>query len=179
MTSTRSSLRPFFRLASLFTASAVLVTATVVACSSSAPATTETHEPNPTAARVPIKDVAWKDMTKPERGAYMRDVVTPQMKAAFVAFDAKYANDFGCATCHGAGVADHSFKMPNPDIFVLKATHEEMAVIAQQKPEWMKFMVEQVKPKMADLLGVPAWDPEKHPDGFGCHACHTVEGHHE
>jgi len=39
----------------------------------------------------------------------------------------------------------------------------------------MDFMMQKVKPKMAELLGMPEYD-EEHPDGFGCQFCHTFEG---
>ncbi|MFO0751384.1 MAG: hypothetical protein U1F43_37805 [Myxococcota bacterium] len=139
------------------------------ACSSTPP--TETHEAAVT--KEPIKDIAWKDMTKPQRGAYMKDVVMPTMKEMFVAFDPKFA-DMNCATCHGVkAVEDHSFKMPTAEIYVLPSGPDAFQKLMSEKPTWMPFMMK-VAPKMAELLGVTPFDPKDHPDGFGCHNCHTV-----
>lgn len=115
-------------------------------------------------------------MTKEQRGKYMRAVVMPKMKEIFTAFDAKEFEKVNCATCHGAGVKEGSFKMPNPDIFVLPATMPEFEALGKQKPEWMKFMATQVKPEMAKLLGMPEFDPKNpQPGTFGCSSCHTMK----
>lgn len=158
------------RFLSLFIPSSLVVAAALAACSSTGPAP-EAHE---AATKQPIKDIAWKDMSKQERGSYMKDVVMPAMKPLFVAFDAKYA-DMNCTTCHGkAAVEDHSFKMPNPEILPLPTTHEGFEKLGAEKGAMMKFMGEQVKPKMAELLGLPQWEPTRQ-DGFGCYACHTMQ----
>ena len=141
------------------------------ACSSTGPAA---EVPGPSIVKEPIKDVAWKDMSKPERGAYMKNVVMPAMKPMFVAFDPKY-DEFTCATCHSkASIADHSFAMPNPDILPLPTTHEGFEALGKEKGAWMKFMGEEVKPKMAELLGLPQWEPNN-PTGFGCYGCHAMQ----
>ena len=69
-----------------------------------------------TPVAAPAAPVAWKDMNAEQRGIYMKDVVLPKSKEIFVAFDAtRYAN-MDCKTCHGDGVDDGSFEMPNPKI---------------------------------------------------------------
>jgi hypothetical protein len=142
--------------------------------SAAEPAATSGSAAEPSEQVVGPPAVAWKDMTKQQRGKYMGKVVMPKMKPLFQAFDPKGFADFNCATCHGAGAKDHSFKMPNPDIFVLPATPAEYQALAKDKPDWMKFMASQVKPEMAKLLGVPEWEPD-HPDpnAFACFQCHT------
>jgi hypothetical protein len=119
-------------------------------------------------------EVAWKDMSHDQRAKFMDAVVMPKMKPMFQAFDAKQFHEFNCKTCHGEGAKNHTFKMPNPDIFVLPGTSAEFQALAQTKGEWMKFMSAQVKPEMAKLLGEPEWEPE-HPDpnAFKCFNCHT------
>jgi hypothetical protein len=133
--------------------------------------------PAPTAPSEPVvgpPQVAWKDMTKQQRGKYMNAVVMPKMKEIFTAFDAKEFEKVTCATCHGAGAKDGSFHMPNPDILVLPGTPAEFEALAKQKPEWMKFMATKVKPEMAKLLGLPEFDPKNpQPGTFGCSSCHT------
>ncbi len=43
-------------------------------------------------------------------------------------------------------------------------------------PEMVKFMAEVVKPRMAALLGLPEFDPNKpEAGGFGCAGCHTIK----
>jgi hypothetical protein len=123
--------------------------------------------------------VAWKDMTKQQRGKYMRAVVIPKFKELFTAFDAKHFAKVECATCHGQGAPDRGFKMPNPDLYVLPGSQAEWGALMKEKPEWLKFMSEKVKPVMATLLGKEEFDPQNpnKPDTLGCHACHTAKGH--
>src|SRR4051794_29907662 len=45
-------------------------------------------------------EVAWKDMTKEQRGKFMKVVVTPKMKGVFQEFDPVHFKQFNCATCH-------------------------------------------------------------------------------
>jgi hypothetical protein len=47
--------------------------------------------------------------------------------------------------------------------------------LQQKKPEAVKFMGTVVKPKVAELLGLPEWSPQN-TTGFGCYQCHTKEG---
>ena len=51
---------------------------------------------------------AWKDMNADQRHAYMKETVLPQMKEAFVAFDAEEFGEMNCKTCHGPGAEDES-----------------------------------------------------------------------
>ena len=146
----------------------------VLAACGSSPKTTTTTQEGPV---VGPPQVAWKDMTVEQKGRYMDKVVTPRMKELFVAFDAKEFAEFGCKTCHGEeAIKTKKFEMPNPGLFQLPATKEGFGELAQEKPEYMKFMATQVKPEMAKLLGVEEFDPENPKEGtFGCMACHAVE----
>ena len=45
--------------------------------------------------------------------------------------------------------------------------------LAQERPAVMEFMKNEVKPKMAAMLGEPEWTPETK-SGFGCGECHTT-----
>ena len=47
--------------------------------------------------------IAYKDMDKKQRGAYMKKVVLPKARELFSAFDPKLPK-VGCKTCHGDGV---------------------------------------------------------------------------
>ena len=118
----------------------------------------------------------WKEMTAAQRGKYMKDVVMPRMQVAFQDFDAEEFKKFGCDTCHGKQAKARKFKMPNPDIYALPATAAGFAPLMEKKPRMLKFMGEVVKPRMAALLGVPAFDPAKpEAGGFGCTGCHTTK----
>ena len=148
---------------------------------SSKTTTTETTPTGPaegsgsaeTAPVVGPPQVAWKDMTKEQRGKFMAKVVMPKFKPMFQEFDPKGFAKFECETCHGEAAKNHTFKMPNPDIFVLPEAPADFQKLAQEKPDWMKFMPK-VEEEMAKTLGLPAYDPKApSPDQFGCYGCHT------
>jgi hypothetical protein len=148
----------------------------VAACGGSKPPTTE-----PTDRDHAVDDgkvvgpptVAWKDMSQEQRAKYMKAVVVPKFKPMFQEFDAKTFANFGCATCHGPGVKDHKFDMPNPGIFVLPEAPDDFKKLGEKKPDWMKLMLK-VEVEMANTLGMPPYDPAKpDPSQFGCYGCHT------
>ena len=119
----------------------------------------------------------YEDMDFEQREAFMNEVVLPEMRATFVAFDAKFAG-MSCATCHGQGAADGTYAMPSPDLPRLPATEEEFLEYVKD-PEhgrWSQFMVDDVWPEMATLLELPMYDPIKQPDGFSCSNCHMAQG---
>lgn len=118
--------------------------------------------------------IAYEDMSFEQRHAFMDEVVLPQMTEIFAAFDAKYET-MTCATCHGDGATDGSFAMPSSQVPPLPAT-EEAFYEQLEDPEfarWSTFMLEEVWPRMADLLQVPVFDHATNPDGFSCSNCHT------
>jgi hypothetical protein len=130
--------------------------------------------PASAAAATPSGPIDWAAMDKPARGKYMKELVLPKMKEAFVAFDAtKYAG-MNCATCHGSGAMDHSFTMPNPDLPKIPGDMAKFKEWAAKKPQMAEFMGKTVKPEMAKLLNEPEWTPATK-TGFGCTACHTME----
>jgi hypothetical protein len=120
----------------------------------------------------PAPGTAWKDMKREERLAYMKKTVFPKMKAEFVTFDADTYKDMTCATCHGDGAKDKSFKMPNPKLPHLPTTEAGMKKMRDDCPGVFDFMAKKVAPDMAALLGEAPYDPKTH-QGFGCFRCHT------
>ena len=120
---------------------------------------------------------AYAEMNFAQRYLFMNDVVMPDMRDAFVAFDAKFAN-MSCATCHGKGASNGSFAMPSADITVLPTEEQFPEYVKDPKhARWAQFMLDQVWPKMAALLKAPMYDPVTHA-GFSCANCHTVEVGH-
>lgn len=162
----------------LFLAFVCAVPATVVACggggggdtqtpqnasaSATATATTTTSE-----AALPS---AWKDMNHDQRAVFMKRVVMPKMKADFAAYDAKRFGDINCATCHGEGVKDGSFKLPNPALPKMPTTKEAFGKIYAQNPEAVKFM-KQVQETVAGMLGEEPFNLQTG-KGFSCFNCH-------
>jgi len=133
------------------------------------PAATTSAPAPPATAPAP----GWAEMGKQDRIDYMKTVVLPRMKQAFVNFCPDRFGKMNCMTCHGDSAADGSFKMPNPRLPKLPATPEGFKKLAADKPAFMEFMKNEVKPKMAALLGMPEYNPETK-DGFGCMECHTM-----
>jgi hypothetical protein len=142
--------------------------------SETAPAASASAAPAPTASAAPSPapgPKGWSDMSKDERMALMKTQVLPKMKESFQGFDAKRYADFTCKTCHGEGVKEGKFDMPNPKLPVLDATGG-FKKEQQKHPKALQFMMTAVVPQMADILGLPKFDPATH-QGFGCAACHT------
>jgi hypothetical protein len=159
--------------------SALILATACGASTSSVPTATAPALATETAADEKVvgpPDVKWSDMDPTQKGKFMKAVVMPHMKQLFVEYDPKTFAEFSCATCHGEAAKERQFKMPNPDIFVLPGDEAGFGKLMQDKPGWMKFMGEKVKPEMAKLLAVPEFDP-KNPQagGFGCFNCHTSE----
>jgi hypothetical protein len=146
-----------------------------VACAETAPSAPPPATP---AASAPAKpagtpELGWAEMGKQDRIDYMKAVVLPRMKQAFVHFSPDRYSKMSCMTCHGDSAADGSFKMPNPKLPKLPNTSDGFKKLAADRPAVMEFMKNEVKPKMAALLGKPEYNPETN-SGFGCMECHTV-----
>ena len=114
----------------------------------------------------------WATMKKPERKKYMEDVVLPKMKVLLREF---YDQRFGvvkCVTCHGAGVKNETYKMPNPKLPQLPTDDAGWADLRKHQGDIVRFMETKVKPTMAALIGEqPSGPGVKH--GFDCTECHT------
>ena len=141
-----------------------------------APAGTPGAAPAAPAAPAAAAKIDWENMKFAERKKYMKSTVLPEMKKVFAAYDPKTYSKVTCETCHGKGATEKKFKMPNADLPKLPGPTNRAGfmALAQKKPEAVKFMGTQVKPKMAALLGLPEWTPAT-PTGFACYECHTHE----
>jgi hypothetical protein len=128
----------------------------------------------PAAAAPGAAKIDWEKMDKKARKEYMKKTVLPEMKKAFVEFDAKHYKKMNCVTCHGEG-ANKDFKMPNPQLPKLPTDEAGFKALSEKKPDAVKFMGTKVKPMMASLLGLPEWTPQNM-NGFGCYGCHDKQG---
>jgi hypothetical protein len=103
----------------------------------------------------------------------MKAGVMPKMHDLFVSFDStRYGTTMNCGTCHGKGAASGSFTMPNPDLPKLDPTPDGFAKLAKANPKMFDFMMKQVEPTMASLVGEQPYDM-KTKTGFSCFECHT------
>jgi len=117
--------------------------------------------------------VAWKDKTFKQRQEYMGIVVLPGMKKTFQAHDGAAFGTFKCQTCHGNDMQAKNFEMPNESIYPLNAK-DPLEGAMDYDAKITKFMVDEVTPQMAEMLGEKAMG--KDPAGtFGCLRCHPSE----
>ena len=114
----------------------------------------------------------WSKMKKAERKEYMKHVVLPKMKELMQAFDERRFAEVKCATCHGAGDKNGTYKMPNPKLPKLPSTPDGWKELKDKFGDIYAFMQTKMKPTMAELLGEKPSGPGN-PKGFGCSDCHT------
>jgi cytochrome c553 len=123
----------------------------------------------PTAPPIP-----WQDMPHEDRVAHMKHVVLPGMKLEFEAWKSDEFAEMTCATCHGEGARDETFKMPNPDLPKLPGVPNGFEKLMAEDPDAAEFMAKVVVPKMAAMLGEQPYGPTAR-NGFGCFRCHTTK----
>jgi hypothetical protein len=116
-------------------------------------------------------------MNLEQRQTYMKEVVLPKARDIFIAFDAKKYEKMDCVTCHGDGVADGSFDMPNPKIKPLPNSEEAFMAWVAKEPEagrYAQFMSEKVEPLMGELLQKVVFDPKTKTGELSCMSCHQL-----
>ena len=148
---------------------ASLLLPALLACGGSTPPAEA--PPSGDAAGAQTENVAWADMNREQRLKYMQTTVLPTMKGHFAKWEPHEFDAMNCASCHGDGAKDGSFKMPNPKLPKLPSDEAGFKKMTEEHPEAAKFMMTVVEPEMARLLGVPPYDPTTH-KGFGCGGCH-------
>jgi hypothetical protein len=128
----------------------------------------------PPAAPKPAGPGDWETWSHDQKLEYMKTYVMPKMGDAFHDFDAKRYAEPKCALCHGDGVKDGSFTMPNPELPKLDVTPAGIKKLHSdpKKKAVLEFMSKTVVPDVAQLLGMQPYDM-KTKQGFGCLACHT------
>jgi hypothetical protein len=114
----------------------------------------------------------WDKWSKDQKLEYMKAAVMPKMGALFHDFDStKYAQT-KCVLCHGSGVKNGTFTMPNAELPKLPTGPGEFMKVREKAPKMFDFMVHEVEPTMAALVGEKPFDP-KTKTGFSCFECHT------
>lgn len=112
--------------------------------------------------------VPWANKDHKQRMEYMGIVVLPAMKKVFQGYDATGFAQFKCDTCHGKDGKAKQYKMPSDSIYPLEKGDPIKAAMEYDE-KMTKFMMEQVTPKMAELLEDKSITVEK---GAGCFTCH-------
>ena len=158
--------------------SVLALAALLAACGGSQPAATTPAEPGAApageapAADAPAgggADLKWSDdLPVKDKAAFMKQKVMPTMSKVFKDHDAKAYEKFSCKTCHGADMK------PKP-VDALPELHFKDGKLAEAEkyPDVVKFMHDEVSPKMAELFGKPPYDPATKA-GFGCGGCHKI-----
>jgi hypothetical protein len=141
---------------------------------SAAPAASASASAAPAASGGPPGPGEWDKWSHDQKLEYMKTAVMPKMGALFHDFDAKRYAEPKCALCHGAGVKDGTFKMPNPGLPKLDVTPAGFKAMAAKHPKIVEFMEKQVVPTTASLIGEEPYDPATQ-KGFGCMGCHTMK----
>ncbi len=139
----------------------------------SAPTGTAEEPEQVTPPSEPPSDIAWKDMKRDQRIAYMKTKVLPEMTASFRSYDPKQFAKVTCVTCHGEGAKKGEFDMPTAALPKL-SPEGSFKKHMDDNPAITKFMMDKVVPQMATLLGEQPYDPATQ-KGFGCFGCHMPE----
>jgi hypothetical protein len=130
----------------------------------------------PRGGDTPPTPTRFADMNADQRLVFMRDVVMPETKALFAAFDPELP-EATCETCHGEGVDDESFEMPNDGLEALPNTPEAFkawVAVDAEAARWGTWMGETFTPRIAELLGRTPFNPATESGDFSCDACHTL-----
>jgi hypothetical protein len=135
----------------------LLLLVVIVGCAH--PPTSGPSQPEPLVATAALPDVPFRQLDLAQRAQFMEQRVLPAMKPLFQRHDAAKFADFGCVTCHGDGVAQKTFEMPNKKLPVL-----DLADTSKLEPRDLEFMKSVVKPTISKLLDEP---------DLGCLDCHT------
>jgi hypothetical protein len=136
------------------------------------PRATPAPTATPRAPSAPPGAGEWQTWSHEQKLGYMQSIFLPAERELFTSFEpVRYAN-LNCRTCHGAGDADGTYRMPNPDLPKLHGGAEGFGELRDHEPQALKFMQGEVVPTTARLLGLPAFDMAKH-QGFSCFQCHT------
>jgi hypothetical protein len=140
-----------------------------------APVAHEPAPPAPAASSTPIAPPGpgeWTTWTHEQKLAYMRTTFIDEERKIFASWEPVRFRNLECRTCHGIGAVNGTFAMPNKDLAHLIPGKEGYQELLTHEPELFTFMQKKLVPETARLLGLPAFDMEKH-TGFSCYQCHV------
>jgi hypothetical protein len=110
-------------------------------------------------------------MSWEERHDVMTFAVLPNMARLFQRFHGSADPDMTCATCHGLDAELVRYAMPHGLPALDPARLPDPNGPDPREARMAKFMIDEVTPAMADLLGIRAADRDaKH--RFSCFNCH-------
>jgi hypothetical protein len=113
----------------------------------------------------------WNTLTWEERHDVMTFAVLPNMARTFQRFEGTAAPEMTCATCHGVDAEAAGYSMPRSLPPLDPARMPNSGASDPKEARMAKFMTDEVTPAMADLLGLPRYDPQTK-RGFSCFSCH-------
>ncbi len=114
----------------------------------------------------------WAELDREQRIAFMTEKVEPTMREVFVGYDPMRFAAFGCPSCHGPDPEGRDYQMP---AFLQPLPLEGTLEAAEMRnPEMTTFMLDEVFPTMAAMLGEQKFHETDAPDGFRCVRCHLV-----
>ncbi len=152
-----------------------------VACASAPP---PAAAPSPVALppmpEVPLppdapKPGEWATWSRDRKMAYMKGSFMNAERAIFASWEPVRFKEIACHHCHGPGVEDGTFRLPNPDLPRLAPGADGFRELLAHEPEVLAFMQKRVVPETARLLGLAPFDMEAH-TGFSCYQCHVRQG---
>ena len=114
----------------------------------------------------------WATWSHDQKLQYMKAVVVLKEKQLFTEYDARRFSNLECKTCHGSGVDNGTYKMPNPELTKWPGGPEAFKLLKATNPKALYFMMAVVGPETAKMLGVKPFDMASH-TGFSCFHCHT------
>ena len=115
---------------------------------------------------------AWAGMTWEDRHDSMTFLVLPNMARLFQHFEGSAYPTMTCRTCHGPDAEAARYRMPHGLPPLDPARLPDGNDPDPQRARLARFMIDDVTPQMAELLGVPQVDPSGH--GFSCFGCHPA-----
>lgn len=130
------------------------------------------HAPPAPRAAEPVRD-PWSETSWEDRHDTMTFAVLPNMARLFQRFRGTRDPDLTCRSCHGADAEAVRYEMPH-GLGPLDPAHlPDRNSVDPKEARMARFMADEVTPAMADLIGMPLYDPRTG-RGFGCFDCHPA-----
>jgi hypothetical protein len=117
----------------------------------------------------------WATWSRDQKMAYMKGSFMTAERAIFASWEPVRFKELACHHCHGPGVIDGTFRLPNPDLPRLAPGPDGFKELLAHEPEVLDFMQQRLVPETARLLGLPPFDMKAH-TGFSCYQCHVRQG---